>query len=188
MMHYQSDPVHMDPDAQWYFYTPDRQGRYGPYPDSQTAYAKVNEYIAYLDSQAPAPKANEGEALSNQMVAEYMMVRGEIEAMADRHKNELAPLKDRMVAIEGAIQKYLNDNGMDGFKANGATVYTERVMRANIGDKAALNQFILETGDVELLQTRLSTTVLKEWMATHNDQVPPGVKVDYERAVRVRKQ
>ncbi|WP_055128450.1 hypothetical protein [Pseudomonas mediterranea] len=186
-MHYQSDPVHMDPDGQWYFYTPDLQARYGPYPDNQVAYAKVNEYIAYLDSQAPAPKANEGEALSNQMVAEYMMVRDEIEAMNDKHKTEMKPLKDRMTAIEGSIQAYLNDNHMDGFKANGATVYTERVLRANIGDKSALNQFIMQTGNVELLQTRLSTTVLKEYMSANNDQVPPGVKVDFERAVRVRK-
>lgn len=186
-MHYQSDPVHMDPDGQWYFFTPDLASRYGPYPDNTTAYAQVNSFIAYLDGQAPAPKANEGEALCNQMVAEYMMLRTDLEAMVDRHKAEAAPLKEQLEKAEGAIQAYLNANGMDGFKANGATVYTEKVMRANIGDKSALNQFIMESGDVELLQTRLSTTVLKEWMAGHDGQVPPGVQVQYERAVRVRK-
>lgn len=186
-MHYQSDPVHMDPDGQWYFYAPDLNSRYGPYPDNTTAYAQVNEFMAWLDSQGPAPKANQGEALTNQMVAEYVMLRDDIAAMAARHKLEMAPLSESLTKAEGVLQAYLNDNQLDGFKANGATVYTEKVMRANIGDKAALNQFIMESGDVELLQTRLSTTVLKEWMAAHNEQSPPGVAVQYERVVRVRK-
>ncbi len=182
------DPVHMDPDGSWWFYNQAMDGRYGPYPTPEEARTQLQSYIAWLNTQAPEQvpaEAKESEA--DRAVAEYIRLRDMKGAIEARHKEELAEVRKQLEAADAWLLNHMQTMGVESFKAGGATVFFATEMRANIGDKGALMNHIRETGDVELLQSRVSTTVLKEWMERNNGLTPPGVAASFERTVRVRK-
>ena len=84
---------------------------------------------------------------------------------------------------QSTIQVFLNEKM--NFTA-GTVIVGEKTM-PGFEDKTQTMQFIKETGNVELLQQRLSSTAVKEYMDNNNGQLPPGVKVVVERTVTIRR-
>lgn len=191
---YSADPVHMDPDGRWYFYDQPGTGRYGPFDSPELARTNLQGYVEWLHSEAnkaavasgqqAAPTSN-GEV--EQAVIEYLSARDEKAAIAERHKTELADVNDRLKRLDAFLLGKLQELGVDSVSAAGASVHYVTELQAGIGDKGALMDYIRESGEAELLQTRVSSTVLKEWMAAHDGSTPPGVTARFERVVRVRK-
>lgn len=178
------DPVHMDPDGSFWFYNAERTGRYGPYLDDATARAKLVEYLAWLDSQAqPAAEPTATEKL----VAEYLALRDLKAETTQRHKDELKQTEDQLEKLEAALLGTLQEMGVDSFKTGAGTVFTTKRLFASIADKAELSDYIRQTGQVELLQSRVSTEALKAFMDEHNGACPPGVKATHERTLSVRR-
>src|SRR5215217_3926284 len=178
-MYYQADPVHMGPDGQWYFYTPDLSSRYGPYVDQDLAYTKVNKFIQYLNSLGPQPKAPGADAQVNELVARSIAARDRIAEIKTRHAKELEAPQAELDRCEGGLLAFLNAHNMDSVSTSLGTAYTQTAFRCAIGDKGALTEHIRTHGDVDLLQTRISSTNVKAWMEAHPGQHIPGVKIDY---------
>ena len=103
-----------------------------------------------------------------------------------KHKEEMKAIDSVMDELEGKLLAHLNDLGVDSLKAGGGVVYTQQELQASIADKGALSDYIRTSGEVELLQGRVSSGVLKEWMNAHPGELPPGVAVRVERVIRVR--
>lgn len=182
------DPVHMDPDGQWYFYNQAGDGRYGPWPTPEMARAKFGEFVAWCNSQrAPEPTAAPTQSQLEQAVSEYLAQRDLKSSIAARHKQELEEIEAQMAKSESFLQGALIDLGVDSFKVASGTVFTQPRLMASIGDKNALMEHIRKSGDVELLQSRVSTTVLKDWMDRNQGHCPPGVTASFERVVSVRR-
>jgi len=186
-MYYKADPVHMDSDGQWYFYTPDLLSRFGPYVDQALAYTKVNKFIQFLNSQGPQPAAPAANAQVDELMARTITVRDEIEKIKARHAKELEVPQAELARCEGGLLGFLNAHNMDSVSTNLGTAYTQTAFRCAIGDKGALTEHIRTHGDVDLLQTRISSTNVKAWMEAHPGEHIPGVKIDYVREVRIRR-
>lgn len=191
---YSADPVHMDPDGRWYFYDQPGTGRYGPFDSPELARANLQGYVEWLHSEANKAAVTSGQQAAptsngevEQAVVEYLSARDEKAAIAERHKTELADVNDRLKRLDAFLLGKLQELGVDSVSAAGASVHYVTELQAGIGDKGALMDYIRESGEAELLQTRVSSTVLKEWMAAHDGSTPPGVTARFERVVRVRK-
>jgi len=191
---YAADPVHMDPDGQWYFYDQPGTGRYGPFADPDQARANLQGYVEWLHSGANKAAVQSGQQQAptpagevEQAVVEYLSAREEKEAIVGRHKQELSGVNDKLKRLDAFLLGKLQELGVDSVSAAGASVHYVTELQASIGDKGALMDYIRESGDTELLQSRVSSTVLKEWMAAHDGSTPPGVTARFERVVRVRK-
>lgn len=189
------DPVHMDPDGQWYFYNETWDGRYGPYPNPDVARDMMNQYAAWLTGQQvaaeqadqPAPTPSMQDEQLNIAVAEYIRMRDVKGEIAERHKREMAEVEQTLSQGEAFLLGKLIEQGVESFKVAAGTVYTSTLLRASLPDKNALVEHIRETGEVELLQARVSSTVLKDWMERNNGACPPGVSAAFERVVNVRR-
>lgn len=182
------DPVHMDPDGSWWFYDETWTGRYGPYPTPDEARAKLQDYTAWLNSQQPqVAEERKPETELDMAVAEYIRLRDEKNALSNKHKAEMAEVTSQLDKADAFLLGKLQEMGVESFKAGGATVFFATELRAGIGDKGALMDYIRNTGEVEILQSRVSSTVLREWMDRNNGTTPPGVTASFERVVRVRK-
>lgn len=189
------DPVHMDPDGSWWFYDETWAGRYGPYPNAEAARQKLGEYIAWLnqkkardDQASQQQSAAQGPSSSaDAAVGEYIRLRDMKSAVETRHKEELAKIRAQLETCENWLLGELQRMGVDSFKVAHGTVYTSARFMPSIGDKEAFFNHIRETGEVELVQSRVSSETLKTWMANHGGQCPPGVKASYERVIGVRR-
>jgi hypothetical protein len=191
-----NDPVHMDPDGSWWFYDETGAGRYGPYPDDATARRMLSDYIAWLNQQVAheatqqAQQQAVAQAAPSEMdmvVAEYLRLRDLKAEITERHKGELREITEQMDTSENFLLAELQRLGLDSFKVAHGTVYTTSRLFASIGDKDAFMTHIKNTGEIELLQSRVSSDVLKTWMANHGGNCPPGVKAAYERVIGIRR-
>lgn len=195
----QNDPVHQD-QGQWWFYDCTWTGRFGPYPDEATARGNLQQYAAWLETQmvesaqpaAEQPAEQQEKATEEpsevaaaaQRYAELRDLKAEIAA---RHKAELAVVENELAMVDAALLGHLSNMGVDSVKAGNLTVFFQTELRAGIGDKGALMDFIRQSGQPELLQSRVSSTVLREYMEKNGGHTPPGVTAQFERVIRVRK-
>lgn len=67
------------------------------------------------------------------------------------------------------------------------TVFKTESLRAGVGDWNAIAEHIKKTGDVDLLEHRISSKSVKEFMEVNCGQVPPGVSTDTRVTINIRK-
>jgi hypothetical protein len=183
------DPVFMNEHAGWCFYNDDWTGFYGPWPTEGEARAKLQEYLAWLESQRVEPAA-EGEAKpqseTDVLVAEFLTLRDRKAELAAKHKEEMSEVTGPLDKAEGLLLGKLQDMGVTSFKAGGATITTTTREYVNTKDSAALHAFIQQTGSTELLGNKASTTAVREWRDAHGGELPPGITTTHERTLSVR--
>jgi hypothetical protein len=182
-MRYAQDPVYMQPDGQWCFYNTTLDGFYGPFPGQDTARSKLGEYLAWLNEQpATVPVGSDVEKTTG----EFLRLRAEKATINERFKVELDTVQTKIDKAEVWLLSYLNTTGLKNFSVDDATVYTDTQTQASIGDKGLFMQYVREQRLPELLQARVSSTALKEFLDSGHP-LPPGLSVNVERVVRVRR-
>ena len=123
------------------------------------------------------------------MFRAHANIKAKLAAQAKEAKDAAAPLKAGLVTIETAMLKMMNDIGTDQLKVTGLGIVlpVEKVM-PNCKDWQALWTHVAETGNFDLVARRLSSKHVKEFMDTHDGNLPPGVTIFVERGVSVRRQ
>lgn len=123
----------------------------------------------------------------NAIVAHYITLRDHKTKLDAEHKARVGEIDAQMKNAESFLLGHMNETNQKnaGFTA-GTVIVGEKVM-PGFDDKAATMQFIKDTGNVELLQQRLSSTAVKEYMDQNNGLLPPGIKIAVERTVTIRR-
>ena len=116
----------------------------------------------------------------------YVKLRDEKEELEKRHKEELAPVREKMQKIEAWLQDQLQEQGLTNFKGESGTAFLQEVSSATVADWDETLKFIRENEAWELLERRVSKTVVQDYLESHDD-VPPGVAYKRETVVRVRR-
>lgn len=104
--------------------------------------------------------------------------RKEFEAYEDE-------MKSKMSRVENELLARLNEQNVDSMKTESGTVYKQSKLKPSIRDFAALRTWILETGNVDILQKRLSTTSIRDLGGEDVDI--PGVESIRELEIGVRR-
>lgn len=92
--------------------------------------------------------------------------------------------KEKMRRVEGELLNALNAAGAESIKTAHGTVYKSISIKPSVRDFDALSKWILATGNVGILQKRVSSTALRE---LGDDVVVDGVEVLREVDVNVRR-
>lgn len=120
------------------------------------------------------------------VIAACLKYKAAKEAMALKHKAEVAPLTENIDKLEGWLQAELQKLGLQNFKGASGVAFLQTTTSATSKDWEATLKWIIETGAYEFLERRVSKTVVQEYMEQHGE-APPGVSVTREIEVRVRK-
>lgn len=123
------------------------------------------------------------------MFRAHANIKAKLAAQAKAAKDAAAPLKASLETIETGLLQMMNDIGSDQLKVKGLAIAipTEKVM-PNCKDWQALWTHVTETGNFDLVARRLSSKHVKEFMDTHDNNLPPGIVIHVERGVSVRRQ
>lgn len=125
---------------------------------------------------------------NEKVVAHMIQLRDEMKEIEREAEARVAALKAQYAKGEAFLLAQLNAMGEGAsMKLSTGTVFTTQKLLANVADKGAFANFIRETGEVELLQMRVSTTVLKDYMEQHDQQLPPGLNTTIERTINIRR-
>jgi hypothetical protein len=123
----------------------------------------------------------------DQVITGVISLRDKIDEIKKRHKEELAPLNQSMEKLEAYLQLQLTNLGTTSFAAKGiGTAYLQNVVGVTVEDWDATLAWIRSNEFWELLERRVSKTVVQEYMESKGE-VPPGVNVRSETEVRVRR-
>lgn len=97
-------------------------------------------------------------------------------------------LEEDQLKLRAAMLDILNRTGAKSVATEHGTVYRSEKIKPSAADWSAIQQWIAENPDrFELLEKRLKSTFVKEYMEENEGRAPPGVNVHREFEVSVRR-
>lgn len=124
-----------------------------------------------------------------QMFRAHANIKAKLAVRAKKHKEGNKPLNAALEMIETGLAKALQDSGSSLLKVKGlARVVPKKKTMPNCKDWPALYTHIVETGNFDLVQRRLSSTGVTDYMAAHEKALPPGITIHVERGVTVTRE
>jgi hypothetical protein len=122
-----------------------------------------------------------------ELITAYIKYRDYTAAKQKALDDELKPYADAMATISTAMLDHLNMSGADSIKTDAGTAYVSELDSMKVGDRDALGAFILETGELQLLSMAVAKDAVRDYMAEHQGQLPPGVEKSSIRKVNFRR-
>ena len=110
--------------------------------------------------------------------------RAEIKAAFDAQDKELQAQLDK---VKQGLLEYCKEHGVESVKTQHGLFYRTVKTRYWTGDWESMHKFIMEHGLPEFFEKRLNQSVVKEFLEENPDLLPPGLNVDAEYTVSVRK-
>lgn len=125
--------------------------------------------------------------LLERLLRAYMQMREKRAEIKRDYEEADGSLKHKMGLVEAALLKMLNESGSDALKVKGiGQAYLAKRVIVKATDWNALHDFIMETKQIDLLQKRIASRVVQEYVDTEG-KLPPGVDMSTERVVNVRR-
>ena len=122
----------------------------------------------------------------DEVIKGYVGLRDQLDARVKEQKLEIAPLREKMDKIEAWLQNQLQSQGLKNFKGESGTAFLKEVTSATVKDWDATLEFIRSQERWELLEHRVSKTVVQDYADT-TGEIPPGVELKRETVVQVRR-
>lgn len=120
------------------------------------------------------------------VIATYMKLRNEKEAIEAEIKNRVSELKAKMEKIEAWLKEQADAQGVTSFKGKHGTAFLTTTDYANVADWDAVLQFVLANEAFDMLEKRVSKIAVRGYIE-RNKAVPAGVTYGTKIDVTVRK-
>lgn len=120
------------------------------------------------------------------VVATYMKLRSQKEAIEAEAKGRVSGIKAKMEKLEAWIKEQADAQGVTSFKTKHGTAFLTTTDYANVADWDAVLGFIRENEAFDMLEKRISKTAVRGYIDA-NKAVPPGVNYGTKLEVNVRK-
>lgn len=117
----------------------------------------------------------------------YLKIRDKRAELAAQFKAEDTELLEQLDMIKDALLAYCKDHGVNSVGTQSGLVYRTQKTRYWTSDWHSMHKFILENGVPEFFEKRLNQSAVKEFLEENPEKVPPGLNVDSEYVIAVRK-
>jgi hypothetical protein len=117
----------------------------------------------------------------------YIKIRDARAALAANFKEQDAALTAQLDTVKDALLDYCKTHGVDSVRTQEGLVYRTQKTRYWTSDWASMHKFIMENGLPEFFEKRLNQGAVKEFLDENPEMVPPGLNVDSEYVIAVRK-
>ena len=110
--------------------------------------------------------------------------RAEISANFNAEDDNLKAQQDK---VKRALLDHCKEHNVESVRTSEGLFYRSIKKRYWTSDWDSMNKFILTNEVPEFYEKRLNQTVVKQFLEENPDTVPPGLNVDSEYAISVRK-
>jgi hypothetical protein len=117
----------------------------------------------------------------------FIKIRDAKAKLSAEFKEAEAKMDADMKSIKEAMLDYCKEHGVDSVRTANGLVYRSLKTRYWTNDWESMHRFILENELPEFFEKRLNQTVVKSYLEENPDQLPPGLNVDSEYTITVRK-
>jgi len=115
----------------------------------------------------------------DRLISYYQDLRKQKEELEERHKEELAPVKEKMGKVEAALQKLMNDQNVKNIKGQHGTAYVTTQASVRTRDKDSLLEWAKENDRWDALDIKPNKTVAQQ-------EELPGADVSLSYKVNIR--
>lgn len=124
----------------------------------------------------------------DRLVRAFLKMRTAKEKLVKEHEEEVAKLEEGLKTIKLALLGYCKDNNIDSAKVAGVGMFYRGVKKRYwTNDWEAMGKFVLEHEVPELFEKRLHQGNMESFLEQHPELLPPGLNVDSEFTITVRR-
>lgn len=121
-------------------------------------------------------------------ISNFIWVRDALAKVDKQWEDERSDLVHMKERLEGRIHKFLRDHNITGsVKTKAGTAYTSTKYTASLADPKAFMDYVVNTGQFDLLERRASVTAVKQFIEDNNGQLPAGCNISSHTSLRVRR-
>jgi hypothetical protein len=121
------------------------------------------------------------------LVKVYIKMREKQAEMASAFKEQEETLKDKMAKVKGALLEHCKEHNVESVRTAEGVFFRTLKQSYWTNDWESMGKFIVEHQVPELLEKRLHQGNIKQFLAEHPDLLLPGINVDSEYSVTVRR-
>jgi hypothetical protein len=136
-----------------------------------------------MEENTEVPKSENTE----QLVVQYIKLREAIYDLEEKHEAAVKVLKDEQDKISDQLVSVCNTLNADSIRTPAGTISRTVSTRYWVSDWENMYNFIREHDAVHLLERRVHSTHMKQFLEENPDLLPIGLQVDSRYTVRVRK-
>lgn len=123
----------------------------------------------------------------DKIVAVYIKIRNAREELTRAYDEEVAELGAQMQVLKHKLLEISKESGVTSFKTEHGTAYRTVKNRYWTNDWESFYNFMREQGAMELLEKRIHQTNMREFLEDHPEMHPPGLNVDQEYEITIRR-
>ena len=121
-------------------------------------------------------------------ISNFIWVRDQLAKIDKKWEDERAEFVTMKSKLEGRIQTFLSDHNITGsVKTKAGTAYMSTKYTASLADPKAFMDYVVNSGEFDLLERRASVTAVKQFIEDHNGQQPAGCNLSSHKSLRVRR-
>ena len=121
------------------------------------------------------------------LVKVYLKMNAKLGELRAAYDAEEKALREQMTKIKGALLDYCKEQNVESVRTAEGLFYRNVTTRYWTSDWEAMGKFVLEHGVPELFETRLHQGNMKQFLEANPEVLPPGLNVDSEYTITVRR-
>lgn len=123
----------------------------------------------------------------DQLTKVYVKIRDKRSELSAKFKEEDERLKSQQDTIKKALLNYCKEENVDSVRTEHGVFYRSVRTRYWTNDWESMHQFIVEHNVPQLLDKRINQTNIKDFLSENPELSPPGLNIDSEFSIAVRK-
>ncbi len=117
----------------------------------------------------------------------YINIRTQRHELAATFKTQDDGLKEQQDKIKASLLQFCKDNDIDSVRTDAGMFYRTQKRRYWTSDWDSMHKFVLEHGVPEFLEKRLNQSAVKNFLEESPDTLPPGLNVESEYTISIRR-
>lgn len=123
----------------------------------------------------------------DRLVATYIKVRDKKDQATKELKDVEAEYNGKLDILKAALLEHCQRLGVESVRTESGTFYRTVKKRFWTSDWESMGKFILEHEATDLLEKRIHQGNIKTFLEENPDLLPPGLNVDSEYTVNIRR-
>lgn len=121
------------------------------------------------------------------LVKVYLKMNAKLSEIKAAYEAEEKALKESMTKVKSALLTYCKEQNVESVRTAEGLFYRNVVTRYWTNDWESMGKFIVEHQVPELMEKRLHQGNVKQFLEANPDLLPPGLNVDSEYTITVRR-
>lgn len=123
----------------------------------------------------------------SKLVRVYLKMKAKRDEITAEYKEKEGAIKSQMDLVKRALLDYCKDSGNDSVRTSEGLFYKSTRQSYWTSDWESMGKFIVEHGATDLLDKRIHQSNMKQFLEENPDLLPPGLNVDKEYSITVRR-